>query len=79
MNSKKFMPFEIIFNKLPNVGNKKEFVECNKNGEEVAMEECSKSNSATTSKESEKNLNDVDSEKECDNDEIERCDNDECF
>ena len=30
----KFTPFEIVFNKKPNVGNQKKFVECDKTGEE---------------------------------------------
>ena len=33
-SSTKFTPFEIVFNKKPNVGNQKQFVECDKTGEE---------------------------------------------
>ena len=51
--STKFMLFEIFFNKQPNVGNNKQFVECDKNGIEAQITDESmalaSSTAATTS------------------------------
>ena len=33
------MPFQVLYNKLPNTGNKKNFVELDQDGKEVAVQE----------------------------------------
>ncbi len=38
-SSTKIMPYQVVYNKLPNLGNKKHFVEIDQDGKEVAVEE----------------------------------------
>lgn len=38
-SSTKIMPYQVVYNKLPNLGNKKNFVEIDQDGKEVAVEE----------------------------------------
>ena len=38
-SSTKIMPHQVVYNKLPNLGNKKNFVEIDQDGKEVAVEE----------------------------------------